>query len=236
MKSLRSALYILSAITLLSCKQLKISENESKAINEIAGLYGGQCSYAIKLTNSTKYGKYKTFEIEISNSDFINQNNKLSEMYASNIAYTFFTFVRSEINIYKSILCTIVFKEGGKATFAYNTELLQLVDAKLNYVNKIVDILKRRGYDEIRQSITTGPVMLEENREKYITKLKSMDSTFGNITGFTMYGFRINSEDERHPILHISGALKRSKLDSQFSIDINAEYEPDEFYYIDYYY
>ncbi len=144
MKLLRYFFCLLFALAILSCKQVKVTENELKGMNEIAGLYGGDCSYTIKFTNSTKYGKYKTFEIEIINSDFINQNNKMSEMYASNVAYTFYTFIKADINIYKSILCTIVFKEGGKATYEYNKELLQLLDAKLNYVIKIVDILRQK--------------------------------------------------------------------------------------------
>ena len=136
----------------------------------------------------------------------------------------------------KSLFGVKAHKEGGKATFAYNPDLLEVVDIKLKFVQQVVDILKAKKYDQISSTIKTGPVLLEENRIKYIDKLKSMDSTFGDIYDFTPSGFRISPGDKQGPILHISGSLKRSKTDTQFSIDINPESQQHEFYYIDYYF
>jgi len=215
---------------------MKISDEETKGINEIVSLYGGSLTYSIKWNTSTSTGRTKTFEIEIDNSDIINQNQKLTEMFASNIAYTFFKFSKGEKEKYDSIITTIHFKEGGKATFAYHSDLLKVVDLKLKYVQQVVDILKVKKYDKISSTIKIGPVLLEENRIKYIDKLKSMDSTFGDIYDFTPSGFRISSRDKQRQILHISGYLKRSKTDTQFSIDINPESGQQEFYYIDYYF
>lgn len=225
---------ILVCCFLLSCKQLKISDNETKAIEEIGSLYGGNYSYSIKLGASTKSGKTKTFGIEVSNSEFLNQNKKLAEMYASNMAYTFFKLTKGEANKYSSIVTTIEFDQGEQATYEYNMEMLKTVDSKMIYVQKIVDILKKKDYKKISEKITTGAIVPEENREKYIEKLKSMDSTFGDIYTFTPMGFRVGSNNENKQILHIAGSLKRSKTDTQFSIDLSPAPNFYEFYYIDY--
>jgi hypothetical protein len=225
---------ILVCCFLLSCKQLKISENETKAIQEIANLYGGNFGYSIKLGASTKSGNTNTFGIEVSNSEFINQNKKLAEMYASNMAYTFFKLTKGEANKYNSIVTTIEFDQGEQVTYEYNMEMLKTVEDKMIYVQKIVDILKRKDYKRISEKITTGAILAEENRDKYIEKLKSMDSTFGDIYDFTPTGFRVGSNKENKQILHIAGSLKRSKTDSQFSIDISPAPNFYEFYYIDY--
>lgn len=235
MKTFFITTYLLTFI-LFSCNQLKISEDETKGLNEIASLYGGNITYAIKWNTSTNTGRSKTFEIEIDNSDIINNNQKLTEMFASNIAYTFFKYSKTQKEKYDSILATVHFKEGGKATFVYNPDLLEVVDIKLKFVRQVVDILKSKKYDEISSTIKTGPVLLEENRIKYIEKLKSLDSTFGDIYDFTPSGLRISSGDKQKQILHISGSLKRSKADTQFSIDINSDSGQQEFYYIDYYF
>ena len=235
MKTFFQSAYLLTFI-LFSCNQLKISEDETKGLNEIASLYGGNITYSIKWNTSTSTGKTKTFEIEIDNSDIVNQNQKLTEMFASNIAYTFFKFYKRQKEKYDSILTTIHFKERGKATFAYNPDLLEVVDIKLKFVQQVVDVLMAKKYDQISSTIKTGPVLLEENRIKYIDKLKSMDSTFGDIYNFTPSGFRISPGNKQGQILHISGSLKRSKTDTQFSIDINPESQQQEFYYIDYFF
>ena len=221
---------------LYSCNQLKISDEETKGLNEISDLYGGNITYAIRWNASTSKGKTKVFEIEIANCDIVNKNQKLTEMFASNIAYIFFKSSKRQNEKYDSILTTIHFEEGGKATFAYQPELLNTVDLKLKYVYQIIETLKAKEYDKLSSTIKTGPILLEENRIKYIDKLKSMDSSFGDINDFTLSGFRIGSADKQQKIMHISGSLKRSKKDTQFGIDINPELDKQEFYYIDYYY
>jgi hypothetical protein len=183
---------------------------------------------------STKSGNTKTFGIEVSNSEFINQNKKLAEMYASNMAYTFFKLTKGEANKYDKIITTIEFEQGEQVTYEYSMEMLKVVDSKMNYVEKIVDILKKKDYKKISETITTGAIVTEENRQKYIEKLKVMDSTFGDIYTFTPTGFRVGSNNENKQILHISGSVKRSKTDTQFSIGISPPPNFYEFYYIDY--
>ena len=213
-----------------SCKQLKVSEKENAAIKEIASLYGGTCTYTINLTASTKYGKMRSFEIEIENSDFLNENVKWTEMFAANMAYVFFTFIKDEKTKYNSIKSSIVYRDHGKASFDYSIDTLEMVYDKMAYVRQIVDDLMHHNYDKIYAMLKPGVFLKEEDKPKYLSELRALDSTFGDIIDFTPAGFRFNHPENGNDFLHISGNLKRTKQDTQFSIDINPTIGKNELY------
>lgn len=227
--SIAACLLLTSAF--FSCKQLKVSENETKAMEEIAGLYGGSCSYIINLTASTKHGKTKSFEMEISNSEFLNENTQWTEMFAANVAYVFYTFVKEEKEKYNSLKSSIVYQDGGKVSFNYSLDTLEIVDKKMAYVKRVVDILKTQDYERISKTIKPGFFLRRKTDiDQFMSHLKAADSAFGKIMDFTPAGFKFNYAANGNEFLHVSGNLKRSKLDTQFSIDINPMIGTDELY------
>ena len=219
-----------ASLILTSCKQLKVSAKEKAAMEEIAQLYGGSCTYTVNLKVSTKSGKTRSFELEVSESDFLNQHNELAEMYASNIAYVFFTYVKDEKEKYNNIRSSIIYKGGGKASFDYSMDSLQIVDTKMAYVRTVVKILADSGIEKVNQMINPGIFKTEKDRRDYFDKLKTVDSVFGKVIDFAPTGFKFNTGNKGFQFLHISGNLKRSKQDSQFAIDINPTIGQDELY------
>lgn len=221
-------------LVFISCKQLKVSEEEEAAMKEIAELYGGTCTYTINWKVSTKSGKTNSFEMEVSNSDFLNENIKLTEMFASNIAYVFFTHVKGQKQKYNSVKSSIVYKDGGKASFDYTLDTLQIVDTKMAYVKKVISVLSDSGIEKVNQMIKRGIFKNDEDQRDYFNKLKSVDSTFGKVIDFTPAGFQFTKNKNGMQLLHISGNLKRSKQDSQFGIFINPGIGEDEMYVFGY--
>jgi hypothetical protein len=221
---------IATLFCLLSCSDLKVSQKETTAANEIAGLYGGTCTYTKNVAASSKYGKTKSFELEISNSDFLNENIQFAEMFASNMAYIFFTNVKPEKQKYDHIRSSIVYRNGSKAFFDYSFDTLELVTKKMAYVNQVISLFNRDSAEKIIQELKPGVFKNEKEKAVYFSKLKSADTTFGKIVGFTPTGFRFNTVGSGISILHIAGTVKRSIQDTQFSIDINPTLGQDEVY------
>jgi len=137
------------SLAFFSCKQLSVSEKERSALNEITNLYGGICTHKITLDACSKLGKTKCFEIQIENSDLLDENAKWTEMYAAHIAYVFFTFIRDEKQKYSSIKSSIS-TNHGKASFDYSIDTLKMVNNKMVYVNQVVGLLQHRDYEKIK--------------------------------------------------------------------------------------
>jgi hypothetical protein len=236
MKNISMLISILPLFILFSCKQLSISENEKKAISEISDLYGGACTYSININSSTKYGKRAFFEIEISNSDFFNENTMWTEMHAANFAYIFFTHTKKDERKYNSIKSTITYIDGRKVSFEYSPDTLDIVNKKMSFVYKIIDILKSKDYKKLSYLLRSGFLLPTSEKVKFMNYIKSADSTFGTIQTFTPTGFRFNSIRNGNQFLHISGNVKRRNQDTQFSVDINPDSAEDELYLLDYNY
>jgi len=69
----------------------------------------------------------------------------------------------------------------------------------------------------------------EGDKRKYLNELKAVDSTFGEITDFTPAGFRFNYPENGNNFLHISGSLKRTKQDTQFS-NVSGSFSSSQFF------
>ena len=235
MKTFLTVSLLLTNLGFFSCKQISVTKKESTALNEIANLYGGSCTYKINLDAISKYNKTKCFEIQIENSDFLNENEKWTEMYAANIAYVFFTFIRDEKQKYSSIKSSI-FANQAKASFDFSIDTLEMVYNKMAYVNQVVALLQHRDYENIEALLKPGVLLAAEDKPKFIDELKSVDSVFGEIIEFTPAGFRFSYPENGNNFLHISGNLKRTKQDTQFSIDINPTEGKNELYLYGYEY
>jgi len=204
----------------ISCKQAILSDNETKATKEIVDLYGGVCTYSFGTNLSTDKGKQSFFEIEMSEWP-IDETAKWTEMYASNFAYIFYTHTKNDKRQYHKIKSAIVYKGGAKFQFEYSPDSLKIVSAKMDFATEIVNTLKRKDYQKIDQLLAEDVVISIQQKKKYLDRIKRADSTLGAIESFTPTGFKFRKMTNGDPYLHISGNLKRSIKDSQFSVDIH---------------
>lgn len=84
-------LYLLGFCLLLSSCSLLLSDNEKAALEEVLKVYGGSVSYTIGTSTSTDdddlQGKY--FQIELSDSPFLNEYDHELEYYMPVVAFIF---------------------------------------------------------------------------------------------------------------------------------------------------
>lgn len=219
--------------TLLS-NLLSISNNEDKGVKEILSFYGGYCKYAIGYSASTREGKKKYFELEISKSDIIEKYKNVVEMPASNIAYLFYRNLKNEKNNYDEIHTVIIFKDKSKVTLDYSKETLAIVDNKMNVVEKLVNLLKRKNYEGIKPFLKPDTTYIHYDKDELVSNLTKVELQLGTIKEFLPYGFRFNDKKDQQAFLHISGVLLRDKQSNEFSVDIDPKSTNDEIILLQY--
>lgn len=211
---------------------MNITDNEDAGIKEILAFYGGYCKYAVGASASTKDGKKKYFELEMSQSDVLEENANRIEMPASNIAYLFYKNLKEEKSNYDEIHAVIIFKDGTEKTFEYSTDKLELVQNRMDLANKTVDLLTNKDYDNLKLLLNNE--LVNYDKDELISNLIKFEPQFGDIKEFRPFGFRVNKNKNGMSILHISGALIREVQNSEFSVDIDLNSENEEIYLLQY--
>lgn len=241
------ALIIITALTLSSCADkhegeqktgllsnlVSITDNEDKGIKEILDYYGGQCKYAVGTSASTENGSKKYFELEMSKSEPFEKYAQIVEMPASNVAYLFYKNLKDEKTKYDEIHTVVIFNDGTKKTFVFETNKLDLVVKAMSSVSKVVDILKNKNYESLSPMLNDS-TLVQYDKKGLISNIEKTDPQFGVIKEFIPYGFRIKDQDNGKRVLHISGALIRDKQSNEFSLDLNPDSPTDEIYLIQY--
>jgi len=218
--------------TLLS-NFISITENEDKGVKEILEFYGGQCKYAIGVTASTVEVKSKYFELEMSQSEAIESYSKIAQMPASNVAFLFYKNLKSEKNNYDEIHTVLKFNDGEEMTFKYPIEQLELVAERIPAVEKIVELIRSKQFQEIKTFLNDSSVF-QYDKNAVVANMKDMDPQFGEVKEFIPYGFRINEDENGKSFLHISGVIIRDKQSHEFSADFDLERPKDELFKLEY--
>jgi hypothetical protein len=199
----------------------RITDNEDKGVKDILNFYGGYCRYSIGFVASTSEGKQKYFELEMSKSEVVEKYSDVVEMPASNIAYLFYHDLEKEKNNYNEIRSVVILKDGSHSTFKYATKKLAIVEKKMSVVQKIVNVLKSRHYEDIKPFLQPDTNYIRYDKEELIANLAKLDPQFGTIQEFRPLGFRFGQTEYGRDYLHISGALIRDKQNTEFSVDID---------------
>ncbi|WP_299122464.1 hypothetical protein [uncultured Tenacibaculum sp.] len=211
---------------------ISITDNEDAGVKEILDFYGGQCKYSIGTSISTKNGKKKYFELEISKSEVLEKNFNRIEMPASNIAYLFYRNLKKEKNNYDEIHSTIIFEDGTKKTFPYSVATLELVNNRMKLTNHTINLLTNKDYETLKSILNTE--LFEFDKNELITNIKKIELQLGEIKEFRPYGFRIRETKNSINLLHISGAIIRETQNNEFSVDMNLDSAKEELYLLQY--
>ena len=211
---------------------ISLTDNEGAGVKEILDFYGGQCKYAIGASASTKDGKKKYFELEMTKSEVLEENANRIEMPASNIAYLFYRNLKEEKENYDEIHSVIIFEDGTKKTFEYSTETLELVNERMTLVNHTVDLMTNKDYDSLKSILNAE--LFEFDKNEFITNIKKFEPQLGEIKEFRPFGFRIREAKNGINLLHVSGALIREIQNNEFSVDMDLNSEKQELYLLQY--
>lgn len=218
--------------TLLS-NFISITDNEDKGVKEILEYYGGKCEYSVGASASTDGGKAKYFVLELSESQTIESYSKVAQMPASNMAYLFYKNLKDEKQNYNEIRTVIKLSNGEDISFNYSTDQLAIVEGRMPTVEKVVELIKTKQFQEIKPFLNDTSVAKYDKNE-LVTNMENVDTQFGEAIAFLPYGFRFNEYENGKKYLHISGRISRDKQDHEFSADFDLGRPKDELLMIRY--
>lgn len=216
---------------------VSITDNEDVGVKEILDYYGGYCKYSVGRESETEIGKStnttKYFKLEMSKSDVLEEYSQKIGLPASNMAYLFYKNLKDEKSNYNEIRTSIILKDGKEREFKFPVEQLEMVNKKMLLVNKIVNLLKEKKYEEIKPLLNDKGVVKYDKEELFVNILK-VEPALGDIETFLPFGFYFQKLDGGGEVLHISGMIKRNKQNNEFSINLDPSLDKDEVYSIDY--
>ncbi|WP_282088921.1 hypothetical protein [Aquimarina algiphila] len=210
---------------------IDITDNESKGVDEILDFYGGYCKYSIGFSASTKDGKKKYFELEMSQSDAIDERLDNVHLPSSNVAYIFYKNLKEEKKNYNEIHVSLISKDNNKREFSFPISVLEQVEKRMIVLDKTINLLKDKEFEKIKEMLNNELVPFD--KEKLIPRLKEIEPQLGSIQEFLFYGFKVANHKEKK-ILHLSGGLLRDKQNNEFSIDIDFDSDNSELYQLQY--
>ncbi|WP_394751254.1 hypothetical protein [Spongiimicrobium salis] len=210
---------------------MSITDNEDAGVKEILDFYGGRCKYAIGASASTKEGKKKYFELEMSQSKAIEERLDKPELPSSNIAYIFYKSLKEEKNNYDAIHVVLISKNNSKQEFKYPISTLEQVEHRMSLNDKTVTLLKEKKFEELHNILNNELVPFD--KEELVPRLIELEPQFGDIKEYRFFGFMIVPYKGKD-MLHLSGALLREKQNHEFSIDVDFNSDKNELYQIQY--
>lgn len=237
-------LLVLVSLVVLSCNRregeqktgllsylVNISDNENAGVNDVLGFFGGKCEYSIGKSVSTNEKSKKHFELRLFESEAIEQFVKNPKFPASNIAYRFYRNLNEEERRnYTHINSVIVFADGSEKEFEFSTWELEIVDKKMPFLNKVVNIIREKRFDDL-SPLLNDSTLAEYDKNELIENLKKTDPQFGNVAeeGFRIFGYKIDAlYNKGNDYLYFSGAIIRDIQANEFSLVINPYSDKEE--------
>ncbi|GJM63919.1 hypothetical protein [Persicobacter diffluens] len=214
-----------------------ISDDEDAGVKDVLGFFGGKCEYSIGMSVLTGEKSKKYFELRLFDSEAIEHFTNNPKFAASNIAYRFYRNLNKEKrNEYTHINPIIVFSDGSEKKFEFSTWELEVVDKRVPFLNKVVDIIRENKYDDLLPLLNDRRVV-EYDKNELIENLKKADPQFGNVTdeGFRIFGYKIDALDNKgNDYLYLSGAIIRDIQSNEFSLIIDPYSDKEEIFYMEY--
>ena len=211
----------------------EISENENRGIQDILQFLGGRCEYSQLFKYSTE-GQENGFEIELSQSPYLQSGKHGPGLIASNVAYRFYRNLEDERKKYDKIRVNLIYGDGVRKVQDVPCQRLEKIDRRVAFLEKTVKLLKRRDYAAIRPWLDDSTLFLY-HRDTLIKGLELADNKWGKIRGeWEPWCFTIVSAKESQPLLRMSGYLQRMEIRHEFTMVVDLEEDKEEIYWLNY--
>lgn len=224
---------LIALITSCVGKLVSATDNEEKGVSEVVEFYGGECRFSVGVSASTSDGGSKYFELEMSKSKVIESYADVAEMPASNVAYLFYRNLEGEKSNYDKIHVILKFDDGDEVTVKYPLEQLEIVKDRMSTVEKIVELIKLKQFQEIKPFLNDSSTV-EYDKDVLIANMERIDPDFGEVKEFVPYGFSIRETETGNFRLHIAGVIHRDKQNHEFSADFDLGRPKEELLKIEY--
>lgn len=216
---------------------VSISDTEDLGVKDVLAGYGGYCEYSLGKSISTGEENENYFELKLTKSDLLDHFLERPGLATSGIAYRFYRNLSGEERKkYTHINAVLVFNDGTEYEMKHPTKELELIDKKAPLIQKVVNMIKEKQFDDLIPLLNDSTVA-EFDRYELVANLKSYDPQFGDVTknGFRLLGCKFDKFGEQgDTYVYIAGVLDRERQSNNLSIIIDPNSEEDIIYYLQY--
>lgn len=216
---MRNILSVLALIILFSCNKVIETENEINSVQAVLNFYNGECLKSKGFEKNNGVNK-KYYEIEISKSELFNQSPDELKSHSANIAYLFYSNLKSEKSNYDEIKVKINLSNGESQSFKYADKELNEIENFQPKINEIIECVKTDDYKSLTKQFEDS-IRIEE---KTISELfSSLQSKYGKINKAQFQGFQIEDSNNFGKIIVIHEALVFEKITASMNLIFNRE-------------
>ena len=204
---------ILALLIIFSCSKVGVSKTEVEAVDKVLQFYGGQVNRSIgfKIANG-KIANY--FELQVSKSDLLNNEQRYLTEQAGNVAYIFYTNLKDEKSNYNEIRVKINLDNGTSQEYNFSTTELKEIEELYPEIEKTNNFIRDADYkslirDSDYKSLATQNgeigVGITENKLKNVFDQRT--SKFGNIKQIQNQGFSFNNTEYRGDFINVKEVI-----------------------------
>jgi hypothetical protein len=216
---MRKILSVLVLIILCSCNKVAETENEINSVQAVLNFYNGECLKS-KGFEKGNGGDLQYYEIEISKSELLNQSPDKLKSHSANIAYLFYSNLKSEKSNYDEIKVKINLSNGESQSFKYSDKELNEIEKLQPKINEIIEYVKTDDYKSLTKQFEDS-IRIEE---KTISELcTSLQSKYGKINKTQFQGFQFEDSNNFGKIIIIREALVFEKITASMNLIFNRE-------------
>lgn len=213
----------------LASKVVGVTDNEYKGVGEVIAFYGGKCNRHIGF--ETKNGEKLTyFELEMMESESLEEYAQVIDMPASNIAYLFYRNLNTDEKAkYSFIRVTVDFKSGEQYQSDYYLDNLERLTKNLDRISSVTELMIQEDYSNLLLQFDIE-IAKDLTIEQLQALCKQVDSQFGKIDSIQFQGFSFFNVTEpiEKELLHLAGIHIRQGQNTPFSIFVDPEKVEDE--------
>ena len=172
---------LLSAIILISCA----SENEQKALDEIAAIYQAKVAYSKGFHSNTNQKTITNFTIKVSNCKMMDTMNfRHASANMARVAYHNFT--EKEKNKYDEIIVKLI-KDKDSTMYSYDKDLLRLTDKKATTAIAFSESILQHNFPKLDKLIDSECIKTSNFGLKMKKYISILENERGKITGYQLY-------------------------------------------------
>lgn len=203
---MKQTLHIL-ALLLFSCGKVGVSKTEVKAVDKVIEFYGGQVNRIIGF-NMKNTKKITYFELKISKSQLLNNDQKDLAGHAGNIAYLFYSNLKDEKPNYQEIKVSIDLQNGESRNYNFSVSDLKEIENLMPFVNKTNTFIRNKDYKGFAETFSAKFSADEKDLKSLFDELHTR---FGEIKEIQFQGFSFAEDPKVGPYILVKEVLVLDK-------------------------
>ena len=221
-KSIYTTLVLVLFVSLTSCGDLLVTDNEAAGSMKVVEFYGGKCERSKGFNTGTDENE-TYFTLALSESDLVNSYAEMLELPASNVAYLFFNELKEEQANYTHVNVELSVPNQLTQEFEFSAKDLKEICQFVPRFDQISKHLKDKEYQEVLGSFSKGDQEILSPSE-IDSSCTQVDSAYGEIqeTQFQGFSFFENEMDGRS-VVELFGINIRENMNTPFKLYLDRD-------------